>query len=1160
MNKLLKVLVTVLVVLLPMRFSAQPSGCSKLTDFNFHNLRTIEERVFYLHSIQESGTYSFTLSNDENKIDIFVTDEYQCEDGNSNANSDFDSFLENLYDEWVTYSNLDKTERGSLFVEWRYQLEDDVFLAINEDFHRQLRDNATCDGAEPFCTNQGLYQFPAGVNAGNLGSQVSPYYCSGFIRPDGSSSSCLYTTPNPAFYYMQIDQPGNLNIKIYSNPRYDIDFDCWGPFTSMATACSQLSCSNMVDCSYAGGSQDEFCHINNAQTGQYYILLLTNYGNSQCNIMFENIGTGTTNCGILPPLVNNDGPYCTGDVIHLTANGQAGSSYSWTGPGGWTSTLQNPTRTNATVAMSGTYTCTISLNGQTNSATTQVVVSQRPTANFTFTSVCKGTPTQFTATTSGNPNNTSYTWNFGDGQTGNGASVTHIYANANNYTVTLTAQNPGTPCNSTKTMSVPVYASPSPTASASPMVVQYGGSSSLNAQAGASGSFTFHWEPANKVTNPNAQNTTTVGLTETTTFTVTVTNPQGGCSAQANVTVSMEGSNLTASPSADPAELCEGESTTLHANPSAGTGDYTITWDHANTLNNPNIQDPVATPPVGQTTYTCHITDGVTNIDRSVTVTVHPNELEEFERTICDNDSIEFFGEYYHNPDIYEHIGQTEFGCEKTFRMILSNNETYDETVITEYICSGESYPFNGHDYTESTNPATTYYVDETINGCDSIVRLALTVYPPNDIVLVDPTICESQSYNFHGTLYSHDGDIAFFDTIDSHGCPLTEKLVLSVGPYQMPPVERPRICYPYDGQPSYYWDKTGETYNEDTYDEIILPDPQGDCDIMHRLDLKFHKEFYKAIDTTVCDAFLWDVNGQRYTETDHNIVAAYTTSDQFECDSIYVLNLTINNSNHDGQDFIENACDSVIWNNMKFISNGDYPYNLPTTHNCDSTVTLHIRNMEYTPTPEPIQPKDWNTPAPHWVIPATEFQINTYHYTIWDNNPNCSWENIEWSCEGAPTWIVRREDEDNPHPERSSYVSVTVIDRMTDTVWLTARITNRCTTDTIVKQYFLVSSFYNVDDQYVPQANFNVVPNPNNGQMTLSFENFIGNVNVKVYNMNGLLIDNFETNGSISSSIGTSTPLSTQSYNMKNRVPGIYLFIATGKEGTVTKKVVVTR
>ena len=293
-----RVLGVALLVLLMMvgmtNLMAQQPNQTKLTEYNFRNLNTIEERVFLLHSIQESEFFSYVLSNEEGKIDIYVSDHYTCQD--SNANSDFDFFLENMYDEWNAYSNLDKTERGSLFVEWRFQLEDEVFLAINEDFNRQLRDgNSTCDGALEFSSLEGLYQFPASVNAGNLGSSTQPYWCSGFVRPNGGSTSCLSTTPNPAFYYMQIAEPGNLNIYMYSTPSHDIDFDCWGPFDDIETACSQLSCSKMVDCSYSA-SATENCYINNAQPGQYYILLITNYSNQPSTVCFQNIGTGGTGC------------------------------------------------------------------------------------------------------------------------------------------------------------------------------------------------------------------------------------------------------------------------------------------------------------------------------------------------------------------------------------------------------------------------------------------------------------------------------------------------------------------------------------------------------------------------------------------------------------------------------------------------------------------------------------------------------------------------------------------------------------------------------------------------------------------------------------------------------------------------------------------------
>lgn len=69
---------------------------------------------------------------------------------------------------------------------------------------------------------------------------------------------------------------------------------------------------------------------------------------------------------------------------------------------------------------------------------------------------------------------------------------------------------------------------------------------------------------------------------------------------------------------------------------------------------------------------------------------------------------------------------------------------------------------------------------------------------------------------------------------------------------------------------------------------------------------------------------------------------------------------------------------------------------------------------------------------------------------------------------------------------------------------------------------------------------------------MQLNFEYLTGKVNVRVYDMKGTLIDQFETfNGN-----GPNTYL----YHMKNKTDGIYFFVATSKEGTIAKKVVIQR
>ena len=88
----------------------------------------------------------------------------------------------------------------------------------------------------------------------------------------------------------------------------------------------------------------------------------------------------------------------------------------------------------------------------------------------------------------------------------------------------------------------------------------------------------------------------------------------------------MAGSNMSATVSADHTTICEGESTALHAMPVAGTGEYTYSWTPTNTLSNAHIQSPVATPPVGTTTYSCTIDDGLTTVEVNIDITVNPNK------------------------------------------------------------------------------------------------------------------------------------------------------------------------------------------------------------------------------------------------------------------------------------------------------------------------------------------------------------------------------------------------------------------------------------------------------------------------------------------------------------------------------------------------------
>src|SRR5207237_6018986 len=55
------------------------------------------------------------------------------------------------------------------------------------------------------------------------------------------------------------------------------------------------------------------------------------------------------------PSASNTGAYASGQTIALSTPTVAGATYSWTGPNTFTSSLQNPTIANATLANAGTY-------------------------------------------------------------------------------------------------------------------------------------------------------------------------------------------------------------------------------------------------------------------------------------------------------------------------------------------------------------------------------------------------------------------------------------------------------------------------------------------------------------------------------------------------------------------------------------------------------------------------------------------------------------------------------------------------------------------------------------------------------------------------------------------------------------------------------------
>jgi len=198
----------------------------------------------------------------------------------------------------------------------------------------------TCEEAIPFC--------PSSVEA--MHTLVDNYTY--LIDNHDISFGCLGSVINLSWFYMKIANPGdiNLHIKIIcdNGSNGDVDFAAWGPFdyttcssTDLFTTATNVTGTqepnntveaiwnfntpheNMVDCGYSElGEENMF--IPNAQTGQYYMIGVQNYGNCVGHIEYsQTAGTGSLDCSIIQELsatINKD-TICKGESISINVEG-----------------------------------------------------------------------------------------------------------------------------------------------------------------------------------------------------------------------------------------------------------------------------------------------------------------------------------------------------------------------------------------------------------------------------------------------------------------------------------------------------------------------------------------------------------------------------------------------------------------------------------------------------------------------------------------------------------------------------------------------------------------------------------------------------------------------------------------------------------------------
>jgi gliding motility-associated-like protein len=675
----------------------------------------------------------------------------------------------------------------------------------------------------------------------------------------------------------------------------------------------------------------------------------------------KNTATVTVTVNPLPIVtVSSNSPVCGGGTLNLFASG--GTIYNWSGPS-YTSTDQNPIITPVNGSYTGTYHVTVT-DGNSCSSTGSTVVTINSVPELTVTAnspLCSGQDIQLNASSA-----SSYNW------TGPGFTSTDqhpIIANAQTtnsgaYYVTITGAN-----GCTNSGSVNVIVNQTPIISAgSDTTIHYGTSTTLNGSAsGGSGNDSYSWQPSDSLINANIANPTTVNLEATTQFTLTVIDITTGCHATDDVIITIIGGPLTVGVTANPPSYCVGASTQLNALAGGGSGVYTYTWSSVPAGFNDNTANPIVSPTT-TTTYTVTVNDGYNNVTGSVIVTVHPLptvHANADHTSICQGAQVTLTGSgtatsYVWDNSVTDGLAFTPAGtltytvtgtdansCSNTDQITVTVNPlptvqaNADQTVVcqgTQVTLTGSgtatSYTWNNSviDGTPFAPSATqTYTVTGTdANGCIDTNQITITVNPVY-LYTENHNICAGNSYTWHSNIYSTTG--TYYDSLTTTlGCDSVFVLNLNVVPnYQF--VDNDTVC---NGQ-NYLWHGSLYTITGTYYDSLVS---SGGCDSVYVLNLTVNPSYLYTEHDTICNgsSYLWHSN--TYTTAGIYYDSLTTT---LGCDSIFFLNLIVNptytfNENH-------SICtgNSYTWHSNIYSTTGTYYDSLITTLGCDSVFVLNL-------------------------------------------------------------------------------------------------------------------------------------------------------------------------------------------------------------------------
>ncbi|MEE0900284.1 MAG: gliding motility-associated C-terminal domain-containing protein [Bacteroidales bacterium] len=313
----------------------------------------------------------------------------------------------------------------------------------------------------------------------------------------------------------------------------------------------------------------------------------------------------------------------------------------------------------------------------------------------------------------------------------------------------------------------------------------------------------------------------------------------------------------------------------------------------------------------------------------SINLSVNPIYNDTINAEICQGQTYTQYNFNINTQGIYTQRLQSVKGCDSLFSVNLIVNQIYD-TLIVDSICKGSTYTLNGFEVSEAG-----YYTQNltSIKGCDSIVNLNLSTVDFIDTIYAD--ICEGQTYNQNN--FNENTTGIYVDSLQAFwGCDSVIVLNLTVHPIYNDTIYA-ETCdnVPYT-QNGFYADTTG------IYTQYL--ESYWGCDSIVNLNLTVHPTYIFPLNEEICEGEVYIEHGFWLTAPGTYTMSEYSSC--HGCDSLYVLNLTVNQTWD--KLVMANICEGDTfryegYENIVAWESGTYRDTIPTYKGCDSAKTVML-------------------------------------------------------------------------------------------------------------------------------------------------------------------------------------------------------------------------